>query len=481
MLRPSIQIKLRDSKNSFNYKLSKFHPQTQQEKDLEGIFFRTDERDALNQKKNMINQQHSTKEWDKAKKLTNPYELIHIPNRKIKSESISRYDPLSRSFFKLWELINHFDLIRDRSPITTAHLAEGPGGFLEAVLFFRQRIIKIYPLQDHYYGITLNPYSKEIPGWNKASGIIKQYRKNIEIDYGIDQTGDLYKVQNIRSFSDKVINNNNDNSNSNSNGAELVTADGGFDFSVDFNQQEQLAHRLIIAQLITGIRSQKMGGSLICKFFDTYTYVSAELLYFVSCLYEEVNLVKPQTSRPANSEKYLVAIGYKGFPNKNSENYYLKQMENLLDQWDEINNKGLVIKSIFDHPPQFFMDLLGLYNSASYKQQIAYVDYTLNIIKNKPDWKQMEMILDFQVKKATEWCQYYHLSVNLESYFYQKYLHRLKIKNDSNYKPSQTYLNYLNGLDQYFENFVGYQDTYQETHLDTYLDTHYENIISFND
>jgi 23S rRNA U2552 (ribose-2'-O)-methylase RlmE/FtsJ len=451
MLKPSIQIKLKDPKNASNYKLSKFHPKTQFEKDQEGIFFRTDERDALNQKKNMINQQHSTKEWDKAKKLTNPYELIHIPNRKIKSESISRYDPLSRSFFKLWELINHFDLIRDRSPITTAHLAEGPGGFLEAVLFFRQRIIKIYPLQDRYYGITLNPYSKEIPGWNKACGIIKQYRKNIEIDYGVDQTGDLYKVSNIRSFSSKVHSENVE-------GAELVTADGGFDFSVDFNQQEQLAHRLIIAQLITGIRSQKLGGTLICKFFDTYTYVSAELLYFVCCLYDEVNLVKPQTSRPANSEKYLVALNYKGFVNKNFESYYLQNLEHLLENWDDMNNKGLVIKSIFDHPPQFFMDLLELYNTASYKQQIAFVDYTLNIITNKPDWKQMEMILDFQVKKATEWCQYYHLSVNLESYFYQKYLHRLKIKNDINYKPSDIYLNYLNELDQYFENFVGYQD-----------------------
>jgi len=449
MLKPSIQIKLRDVQGSLNFSLPKFRLQTQSADLSEGIFFNVQERNSLNIEKNKINQQHSTKEWDKAKKLTNPYELIHIPNRKIKCESISRYDPLSRSFFKLWELIHHFNLVRDRSPITTAHLAEGPGGFLEAVLFFRQRIIKIYPLLDHYFGITLNPYSKEIPGWSKAGSLIKQYRKNIEIDFGVDQTGDLYKIPNIKSFSKKVHK---------SSGADLVTADGGFDFSVDFNQQEQLAHRLILAQLVTGIRSQKMGGTLICKFFDTYTHVSAQMLYFVSCLYQEVYLVKPQTSRPANSEKYLVALHYQGFPDQTLERYYLSQLESLLNQWENITNQKLNVKSIFETPPKHFMNLVCLYNTASYHQQTVFIDRTLDIIKHKPNWQQMESILDYQVKKATEWCQNYHLSVNMESYFYQKYLHRKKIKNDPTYQPSKTYQDYLRGLDLHFENFVGYHE-----------------------
>jgi hypothetical protein len=111
---------------------------------------------------------------------------------------------LSRSFFKLWEILNYFNLITTKNQITTAHLAEGPGGFVEACLHYRQRFIKIYPLLDKYYGITLNPFTKEIPGCNKANTLIKQFKKNIEIDYGIDNTGDLYKIKNIRSFSRKI-------------------------------------------------------------------------------------------------------------------------------------------------------------------------------------------------------------------------------------------------------------------------------------
>ena len=55
-----------------------------------------------------------------------------------------------------------------------------------------------------------------------------------------------------------------------------------------------------------------------------------------------------------------------------------------------------------------------------------------------------------QAEKAIKWCQYYHLSINLESYFYQKYQYRNSDENDNKYKE------YLNGLDQYFQNFIAY-------------------------
>lgn len=451
MLKPYILVKLKDVQDSSSYPLPKFDYHTlcdnqeELEKDTTNYFFSLNERRLLNIEKNKINNKYTTKEWDKAKKLTNPYELIHIPNRKIKSESISRYDPLSRSFFKLWEIINYFYLIRDRNQINTSHLAEGPGGFLEAVLYFRQRIMKVYPLLDRYTGITLNPYSKEIPGWTKANNLIRQYRKNIEIDYGIDQSGDLYQVHNINSFSKKC---------QKYGGSVLVSADGGFDFSVDFNQQEQLSHRLILAQLLTAIKSQKKSGTLICKFFDTYTYLSSQILYFISCLYQETYFIKPLTSRPANSEKYLVAIGYKGFNNHQTKDYYLNEIGDLLNDWNNINQNGFIVSSLFENPPQSFMNKIKEYNYLSYQQQKKYIQQTLDIIQDKPNWTQMETILDHQVSKAVEWCHNYHLSVNLESYFYQKYQYHQNIKNGIKVDPR--HVSHLKDLDKYFENFIGY-------------------------
>jgi 23S rRNA U2552 (ribose-2'-O)-methylase RlmE/FtsJ len=450
MLEFSIKTKLRDTKDALNFNLPSFNLSTCQLSEIEdpsqNFFYNFKERQLLSGVKDKIDLNNASKDWDKSKKISNVYELIHISNNKMKSESISRYDPLSRSFFKLWEIINYFGLINTRDPIVTAHLAEGPGGFVEACLYYRQRLIKIYPLLDKYYGITLNPYSKEIPGWSKANNLIRQFKKNIEIDYGVDNTGNLYNVQNIRSFSRKIK--------KGCPGADLITADGGFDFSVDFNKQEPLAHQLILAELLTGIKSQKLKGSFICKIFDSYSMITIQLLYFISCLYNEVYLVKPLTSRPANSEKYIVALDYKGFKTNQVEQYYISQLEQILDQWEDITSKGFVIKSIFETPPSYFFDRINEYNAVGYKQQCEYIDKILKTIENKPSWCELENILDQQTEKAIEWCQEYHLSVNLESYFYQKYQHRKKLK--SSEENNKKYGEYIKELDKYFENFISY-------------------------
>jgi len=67
--------------------------------------------------------------WDIYKKYTNPYEYIHtlVPEKKM---SVSKYKPLSRSFYKFIEICHTFDILPDKDvQINSFHLAEGPGGF----------------------------------------------------------------------------------------------------------------------------------------------------------------------------------------------------------------------------------------------------------------------------------------------------------------------------------------------------------------
>ncbi|CAE7942763.1 unnamed protein product, partial [Symbiodinium necroappetens] len=52
-------------------------------------------------------------------------------------------------------------------------------------------------------------------------------------------------------------------------------------------------------------------GCFICKFFDTFTHVSCSLLYVAAALFQQVDVVKPRHSRVVNSERYLVAQGFK--------------------------------------------------------------------------------------------------------------------------------------------------------------------------
>ena len=86
-------------------------------------------------------------EWDNIKRITNSYEYIHtiIPHSK---QSISKIKPLSRAFFKLIEMCNTFDLFNEGSEsINSFHLAEGPGGFIEAATYLR------YNTNDKYHDI----------------------------------------------------------------------------------------------------------------------------------------------------------------------------------------------------------------------------------------------------------------------------------------------------------------------------------------
>jgi hypothetical protein len=182
------------------------------------------------------------------------------------------------------------------------------------------------------------------------------------------------------------------------------------------------------------------------------------LMYFISCLYEEVYFVKPLTSRPANSEKYMVALSFKGFNNEVEEQYYIGQLEEILDKWDNISSDKLIVKSIFENPPNEFYNRITDYNDQSYKMQNEYINKILNTIENKPTWKELEKILYQQTEKAVEWCQTYHLSINLESYFYQKY--NYKLKNSMNTDTNPKYKEYLDELDKYFENYIGYSSIF---------------------
>ena len=90
----------------------------------------------LNNVKKQIDE--NSDNWDFIKKYTNPFEFIHtiIPGNKT---SVSKLKPLSRSFYKMIEISNILNIFDNyqHTNINTFHLAEGPGGFIEATTYMR--------------------------------------------------------------------------------------------------------------------------------------------------------------------------------------------------------------------------------------------------------------------------------------------------------------------------------------------------------
>ena len=212
--------------------------------------------------KNKIDDIKNTKDWDKAKKLCNDYELIYTPNKNNKSNSISLYEPISRSYFKLWEIITYFKLLDNNKKLKCAGIAEGPGGFIECIVNYRN---KYFSIKDDIYAITLIDDNKDIPSWKKSYKFLKN--NNINICYGLDGTGNIYNVDNIKTFSEFVEDK-----------IDFITADGGFDFSKNFNSQERLSTRIIFCEIVTALSIQKEGGTFICKLFDSYNDITIQYI-----------------------------------------------------------------------------------------------------------------------------------------------------------------------------------------------------------
>ena len=337
----------------------------------------------LNKIKGLIDKHIS--QWDNTKKFTNPYEFIHtsIPNTKY---SISKIKPISRAFFKLIEIYNTHHLLPNNDiPMKSFHLAEGPGGFIEATTYLRNNT------DDNYYGMTLlEAKNINIPGWNKADFLLKKY-PNIKLVSGVDKKGDLYNEENLK----YIIRNH-------SHSMDIVTADGGFDFSIDFNKQEQVAFRLIFTQVIYALVMQKKNGHFVLKIFDIFEDCTTDILYLLSSFYEKVILMKPYTSRYANSEKYVVC---KKFKYDNIDDLH-KKFICILRFFKGFDFDKYNIKSILDIPVQnYYTNSINEINSIFGHQQIENILNTIKIITHKD--KKQEKIYNLKctnVQKCINWC-----------------------------------------------------------------------------
>mgnify|MGYP001300297725 CR=1 FL=1 len=335
----------------------------------------------LNKVKHQISQYNN---WDNIKKYTNPYEFIHtnIPHV---NYSISKYKPISRAFFKIVEIYNAFDLLNSKHPIKTYHLAEGPGGFIEATAYLRKNKF------DEYYGMTLiEKKNQNVPGWKKSENFLKKH-KNVTIEYGFTKNGDLYHPDNFKYCFQKHRGK-----------FDILTADGGFDFSHDFNNQEDQAFRLIFTQTIYAIAMQKKGGSFVLKIYDCFLLSTNQLIYLLSCFYNNVYISKPNTSRHANSEKYVICTDFK-ISDTTIISYKFHKVLTVLNNIDF--NIYSIYKIINLPIDLYFKNHIEEINAIFGQQQIENIINTTKIVtfrEKKND--KLNQNKNINIQKCINWC-----------------------------------------------------------------------------
>jgi 23S rRNA U2552 (ribose-2'-O)-methylase RlmE/FtsJ len=330
-------------------------------------------------------------EWDIFKRYTNPYEYIHtaVPQKR---RSISKYKPLSRSYFKMIELTNFFKLIDTTSPIRSFHLAEGPGGFIEALVNMRGR------KDDEYIGMTILDQDNDssIPAWKKSDYFLRE-NQNVFIEKGATGTGDILSFDNFVYCIEKY-----------GSSMDIITGDGGFDFSMDFNQQESHIAKLLFGQIAFALCMQKKDGSFILKIFDSFMQHTIDIIALLSSFYEKVYMTKPQTSRYANSEKYLVC---RGFLFDGSEEF-APILQSTFKKMVELDETKYVTRFLNTQPSNFFITKIEEYNAIFGQQQIENIYYTISLIENRHKNEKIDILIKQNSQKCVNWCIKYNVPYN---------------------------------------------------------------------
>lgn len=338
--------------------------------------------------KNEIDRIAPAGSWDDAKKITNPYEYIFLSLQRRMHRSIADTVPLSRSYFKMIEIWDALGL--DPAMIrATAHTAEGPGGFLEAI---QTRAKAPIPM----IAMTLRSTEHTIPGWRKSQAFLARYPM-IAITYGADGTGNLYNLANQDTYAAAA------RAQLGTQGADLYTADGGFDFSADFNGQENTVQRLLIAEALAGLSVLRVGGSMVIKMFDTKSRSTLELMWLLAVCFEHTGQMKPNTSRPANSERYWIGQGFRGAP-----------------AWVIAILRQLTATAAPNGWEQLFADLpwtktwlstIQPFQEAIEVQQFHTIELTLNLIQSATRARIRELLLS-NIRNSRRWCQAHRIPLN---------------------------------------------------------------------
>ena len=351
---------------------------------------------------NIKNEVCNYENWYIYRKLfTNSLFLNYYYNKK--NIGIFKKNVLSRSFFKMIEIQNDYNVLKmAHKKVKIAFIAEAPGGFIEACYKIRNK-----NNEDKYYTISLiDNKSSNIPTWyNLQKKMV--HKKNIEICNGYDNTGDIYKLINIFNYINYV----------GKHTCDIVTADGGFDFTTDFVNQEYNFARLFLCEIIIGVNLQKLGGNFVIKCFDLTNILNLKIFYILCHLYEKVIITKLKTSRKTNSERYIVC--------KNMKNYLdekiLQKLYKVILKWDTYTKQNKKIIDIFSFKiDKFFIKKIELYNSWFFEKQLDIYKYIININNNLSNILIKDIIKQIiidNIDSCIAFCRLNNIFIDFNSYF----------------------------------------------------------------
>ncbi|XP_012525209.1 cap-specific mRNA (nucleoside-2'-O-)-methyltransferase 1 [Monomorium pharaonis] len=199
-----------------------------------------------------------------------------------------------------------------------ADVCAGPGGFSEYIMFRKNWHAK-------GFGFTLKN-SNDFTLDEFFAGPCETFHPF----YGPKENGDVMDAQNQEAFQSLIM------KHTNNKGVHFMMSDGGFSVEGQENIQEILSKQLYLCQCLVALRIVRPGGHFVTKLFDLFTPFSIGLIYLMYKCFDSISIFKPNSSRPANSERYLICKA-KRLDTREITNYLI-HVNNMLSSQDDKND-----------------------------------------------------------------------------------------------------------------------------------------------
>lgn len=249
----------------------------------------------------------------KARTRSNPYETIRTVN--FLNRAAVKMANIDRACNFMFTDPKNLD---SNELLYFADVCAGPGGFSEYVLSRKKWHAK-------GFGFTLK---------NENDFTLDEFFagpcETFHPFYGSKGNGDVFDAQNQEEFRSLVM------KHTYSKGVHFMMSDGGFSVEGQENIQEILSKQLYLCQCLIALMIVRPGGHFVTKLFDLFTPFSIGLVYLMFKCFDSISIFKPNSSRPANSERYLICkrkrVDTQGIVD------YLSQINRLLSIRDDSND-----------------------------------------------------------------------------------------------------------------------------------------------
>ena len=277
---------------------------------------------------------------------------------------------VNRAFYKLWEILSaHPELIQRPDP-RSLHLAEAPGSFVQVMK-------KRFP-RGSCVAVTRPVTGPGIPDFSPRVR-------------ALPGTHLMYADLSSRQSAARFICSQRDR-------YDFITADGGVDEKLQYQSKETLHVNLILAQIVHILCLQARGGCCVVKIFETTSETTIHVLYLLARYYHKCAIIKPCTSRPTNSERYFMCMGFTALKDDT------RALINL------ITKEPLDGKILFSNVPPDFSEYVQRHSDELTARQADHINQVIahieeldsrHAILNKRHAREMKR------RAYREWCAYF--------------------------------------------------------------------------